>query len=35
VAYVLKTAKEVSKDGYAEPQFAGEYVVGEVLFSRP
>ncbi len=35
VAYVLETAKDESKDGYAEPQFAGEYVVGEVLFSRP
>lgn len=35
VAYVLETAKEESTDGYAEPQFAGEYVVGEVLFSRP
>jgi len=35
VAYVLETAKEESMDGYAEPQFAGEYVVGEVLFSTP
>ena len=33
VKYVLETAKEVSTDGYAEPQFAGEYVADEVLFS--
>ena len=35
VKYVIKTAKEASTDGYAEPQFAGEYVADEVLFSVP
>ncbi len=35
VKYVLETAKEASTDGYADPQFAGEYVAEEVLFSVP
>lgn len=35
VEYVLETAKEASTDGYADPQFAGEFVADEVLFSVP
>jgi hypothetical protein len=35
VEYVLETAKEASMDGYADPQFAGEFVAEEVLFSVP
>jgi len=32
VKYILKTAKEKSKDQYAEPQFAGEYVEDASIF---